>query len=72
MTIYSLMNKVNTLRFYVILAAKSYREDKKYYDIFEGKALASLDTLLELVHIKIASKIIAKVRFPKYSASSLS
>ena len=27
---------------------------------------------LEPVHIKIASKIIAKVRFPKYRASSLS
>lgn len=28
--------------------------------------------LLEPVHIKIASKIIAKVRFPKYRTSSLS
>ena len=28
--------------------------------------------ILEPVHIKIASKIIAKVRFPKYRTSSLS
>lgn len=28
--------------------------------------------ILEPIHIKTASKIIAKVRFPKYRASSLS
>ena len=32
----------------------------------------SLSLFLEPVHIKIASKIIAKVRFPKYRTSSLS
>ena len=31
-----------------------------------------IGTVLEPVHIKIASKIIAKVRFPKYRTSSLS
>lgn len=53
MTIYSLMNKVNTLRFYVILAAKSYREHKRYYDVYEEKALASLDTLLDVHCISV-------------------
>lgn len=51
MTIYTLMGKVHTLRFYVALAAKSYREHKKYYAIFEEKALASLETLLDVGYI---------------------
>ena len=38
---------------------------------FENQAISLLDKL-EPVHIKIASKIIAKVRFPKYRTSSLS
>lgn len=51
MTIYSLMNKVHTLGFYAKLAAKCYREGKKYYSSFEDKALASLDTLLDVDYI---------------------
>lgn len=51
MTIYSLMNKVHTLRFFTILAAKSYREGERYYDLFEEKARASLDTLLDVDYI---------------------
>lgn len=51
MTIYSLMNKVHTLRFYTTLAAKSYREGKLYYSSFEDKALASLETLLDVDYI---------------------
>ena len=42
----------------------------KDYTITVKKPAVSL--LLEPVHIKIASKIIAKVRFPKYRTSSLS
>ena len=34
--------------------------------------LSSRKLILERVHIRIASKIIAKVRFPKHSKSSLS
>lgn len=51
MTIYSLMNKVHSLCFFTVLAAKSYREGKKYYDYFEEKAKASLDTLLDVDYI---------------------
>lgn len=51
MTIYLLMNKVHTLRFFTILAAKSYREGERYYDLFEEKARASLDTLLDVDYI---------------------
>ena len=51
MTIYLLMNKVHTLRFYTTLAAKCYREGKQYYSIFEDKALASLETLLDVDYI---------------------
>lgn len=51
MTIYSLMNKVHTLRFYTTLAAKCYREGKRYYSSFEDKALASLETLLDVDYI---------------------
>lgn len=51
MTIYSLMNKVRTLGFYTTLAAKCYREGKQYYSCFEDKALASLDTLLDVDYI---------------------
>ena len=40
-------------------------------DALSAVSLASRITL-EPVHIKIASKIIAKVRFPKYRTSSLS
>ena len=36
------------------------------------KIIAKYPKKLERVHIKIASKIIAKVRFPKYIKSSLS
>ena len=51
MTIYSLMNKVHTLGFYTKLAVKCYREGKKYYCNFEDKALASLETLLDVDYI---------------------
>ena len=51
MTIYSLMNKVHTLGFYTKLAAKYYREGKKYYSNFEDKASASLETLLDVDYI---------------------
>ena len=37
-----------------------------------GRGGNSGKNILEPVHIKIASKIIAKVRFPKYRTSSLS
>ena len=40
-------------------------------NVFENFITAEYDDL-EPVHIKIASKIIAKVRFPKYRTSSLS
>lgn len=51
MTIYSLMNKVHSLCFYTVLAAKSYREGKKYYYLFEEKAKAVLDSLLDIGYI---------------------
>ena len=51
MTIYTLMNKVNTLRIYVTLAAKSYRERKQYYSNFEDMARASLETLVDVGYL---------------------
>ena len=51
MTIYTLMNKVYTLRASVKLAAKTYKEGKHYYSCFEDKACASLDTLLDVDYI---------------------
>ena len=45
---------------------------KEQFILTFHKALQLLLILLEPVHIKIASKIIAKVRFPKYRTSSLS
>ena len=53
MTIYSLMNKVHTLCFYVALAAKSYREGGRFYSAFEDKASASLETLLDIDYISV-------------------
>ena len=44
---------------------------KKFSGKISGNVIRSL-FILEPVHIKIASKIIAKVRFPKYRTSSLS
>lgn len=51
MTIYTLMSKVHTLRFYVTLAVSTFRENKPYYSCFEDKALASLETLLDVDYI---------------------
>ena len=38
----------------------------------DGYDITLAAAILEPVHIKIASKIIARVRFPKYRTSSLS
>lgn len=51
MTIYTLMNKVHTLKFYVLLAVSTYRENKPYYSHFEDKAHVSLETLLDVDYI---------------------
>lgn len=40
--------------------------------VWKDEQIEQLTSNLEPVHIKIASKIIAKVRFPKYRTSSLS
>lgn len=53
MTIYSLMNKVHTLRFYVLLAVSTYRENQPYYSRFEDCARASLETLLDVDYINV-------------------
>ena len=59
------------------IAVRAYDEEDKLigssqtiYEYTDWNAAS--DTVLEPVHIKIASKIIAKVRFPKYRTSSLS
>ena len=51
-----------------VRAPKGTKEEWKAYAESKGISLNAL----EPVHIKIASKIIAKVRFPKYRTSSLS
>ena len=53
MTIYSLMNKVKTLRFYVTIAAQSYREGRCYYSNFEDMARVSLETLADVGYISL-------------------
>ena len=53
----------------------SIEEEKEFLSAYTKQAEAGqiIDlNELESVHIKIASKIIAKVRFPKYRTSSLS
>lgn len=55
-----------------ILFEKGFDDEAVWGLIFANLAYAPQIGWLEPVHIKIASKIIAKVRFPKYRTSSLS
>lgn len=45
MTIYTLMNRIFTLRFAMIMAVKQYNENDHLYWIYEEKARVSFDTL---------------------------
>ena len=52
----------------IVKAAEELKDKAQHQALVLKDAVADL----EPVHIKIASKIIASVRLPKYSASSLS
>ena len=77
--ILSLLGILLGITFVFCIAASCNSEERKLSSevkkITKSKhSYASLtnDSLFEPVHIKIASKTIAKVRFPKYRTSSLS
>ena len=59
----------------VMTYLREFQPLRKYFQLVRTEMAfnsGELRSILEPVHIKIASKIIAKVRFPKYRTSSLS